>query len=261
MLPSLFDTYMHSGNKTAHRNQLINALQSANALSTSTHATGSELALTPSKTSLTPLKKADYPIVKHWTRIHGNNSQVAYIKVVDAGSPSGDEGPPPATKSKKRDHVCAFLEKEDGSLISPRERESLYSAARGFWNVNVKGDSPPENWSSAGETLRNLFRHKLETNFFYLRLCEDHWKVDELWKKNYHSWRTSYLHRLKKRKLESTEANSDKNSDSLTSDKDSLHDNEAGAPKPKKARGGIENEQIAKVTKHCSHFSSTLTNG
>ena len=44
-------------------------------------------------------------------------------------------------------------------------------------------------------TLRDKFRDVIEEKFPFLRLCAERWKVETLWKKNYHSWMRSYLAR------------------------------------------------------------------
>ena len=95
----------------------------------------------------------------------------------------------------QEDGVLAFLEDDNGKLISYDDKKQLYRAMRGFWNDRIDGCNPPLNWSSAGETLRNAFRDFLESKFFYLRLCAGRWKVEELWKRNYHSWLRSFARR------------------------------------------------------------------
>ena len=133
-------------------------------------------------------------MVKHWVRKRGDNSQVSVIKVVDADCMSDDDENL-GSDSNQEDGVLAFLESDNGKLISYDDKRQLYRAMRGFWNDHIDGCNPPANWSSAGETLRNAFRDFLENKFFYLRLCAGRWKVEELWKRNYHSWSRSFAHR------------------------------------------------------------------
>jgi hypothetical protein len=97
--------------------------------------------------------------------------------------------------SNQDDGLLAFLEKEDGKLISYDEKKQLYRTMRGFWNDHIDCDKAPVNWSSAGESLGTSFRNILENKFFYLRLCAGHWKAEELWKRNYHSWLRSLRRR------------------------------------------------------------------
>lgn len=149
------------------------------------------------KPDLVPLRQSDYPKVKHWVRKRGDSSQVSVIKVVDADSISDDDEGLGSDDLNQEDGVLAFLERDDGKLISYDDKKQLYRAMRGFWNDRIRADgrSPPLNWSSAGETLRNAFRDFLESKFFYLRLCAGRWKVEELWKRNYHSWLRSFERR------------------------------------------------------------------
>ena len=134
------------------------------------------------KLGLIPLWQSDYPKVQHWVRKCGDSSQVSVIKVVDADSTSDDDGNLGSDDLNHEDGVLAFLEKDNGELISYDDKKHLYHAMHGFWNDHIDGCNPPVNWSSAGETLRNTFRGFLEGKFFYLHLCAGRWKVEELWK-------------------------------------------------------------------------------
>jgi len=148
---------------------------------------------TASTLDLALLRQSNYPNVKHWVRKRGDDSQVSVIKMTDADSMSDDGENDDSSEDDAG--VLAFLENEDGTLISQDGKRRLYGAMHGFWNDQIDRSDPPMNWSSAGETLRNSFRNFLKTKFFYLRLCANHWKAEELWKQNYHSWRQSCLHR------------------------------------------------------------------
>lgn len=118
------------------------------------------------------------------------------IKVFDANSGDSDRGPNDNEGIPKQESgVLAFLEDEAGKVIDPCEKTRLYAEVRGFWNDNVDPASPPDNWSSAGATLRDRFRDILEEKFPFLRLCSWRWKVEALWKMNYHSWKRSLLDR------------------------------------------------------------------
>lgn len=172
------------------RNQLIQNLMSKKT-STAPLLNPNSDSATP-KPGLIPLRQSDYPKVQHWVRKCGDNSQVSVIKVVDADSTSDDDGNLGSDDTNQEDGVLAFLEKDNGKLISYDDKKQLYHAMRGFWNDHIDDCNPPVNWSSAGETLRNTFRNFLESKFFYLHLCAGRWKVEELWKRNYHSWLRSF---------------------------------------------------------------------
>lgn len=142
------------------------------------------------------LKKSDYPNVKHWDWQKNDAVQFAVIKVYDTDAGDSDSDSEDTGGIKKRESgVLAFLEDENGKVISHHERKRLYAELRGFWNDNIDANHPPDNWSSAGATLRDRFRDILEEKFPFLRLCAGRWKVEALWKKNYHSWKRSLLAR------------------------------------------------------------------
>ena len=178
------------------RNQLIQTLMSKK--TATAPPLNSKFDSATLKPDLVSLRQSDYPKVQHWVRKRGDNSQVSVIKMADADSISDDDGNLNLGSDdlNQEDGVLAFLEKDNGKLISYDEKKQLYRAMRGFWNDHIDGCNPPVNWSSAGETLRNTFRDFLEGKFFYLRLCAGRWKVEELWKRNYHSWLRSFERRI-----------------------------------------------------------------
>lgn len=95
----------------------------------------------------------------------------------------------------------AFLEDKNGKVIDCHERKWLYAELQGFWNDNIDSNCPPDNWSSAGTTLCDKFRDVLKEKFPFLCLCAGQWKVEALWKKNYHSWKWSLLARQARKTL------------------------------------------------------------
>jgi len=190
-------------------------------------------------TELPPLQHSDYPYIKHWTRKRGDKSQVTVITVVDAGcelEPDDENLGSDDSATSKEDGIPAFLENEDGSLISYDEKKRLYLAMRGWWNDNISDKNPPGNWSSVGETLRNSFRDFFERRFFCLRLCSHRWKVNELWKRNYHSWLRSF-----KKKINGLDKGS---SDMHSSDEDTSDE----LPKKKKRNRRSESESNKQKT-------------
>ncbi len=194
------------------------------------------------------LKKSDYPNVKHWERRRNDPVQFSVIKVYDADSSDSDrESNDNEGILKRESGVLAFLEDETGKVIDHCERKRLYAELRGFWNDNIRVDSngPPDNWSSAGATLRDKFRDILEEKFPFLRLCAGRWKVEALWKKNYHSWKRSSLARQARkaplRTGDSNDGGKRKRKDSESSEPTDSHgevDEPLDGPRPKKVKTG-----------------------
>ena len=187
-----------------HRAQLITAL---NVNLKSRRSINSTICRTPSQPTSKParnaLRKQDYPNVNHWERRQNDTTQFSVINVYDTDDSSDTDGNSLDDNdlgiTKRECGVLAFLEDEDGKVIGCHERKRLYAELRGFWNDNINPDHPPDNWSSAGATLRDKFRDTLEEKFPFLRFCAGRWKVEALWKKNYHSWKRSLLARQARR--------------------------------------------------------------
>ena len=151
-----------------HRTQLISLLN------TKPRRSNSNNLQTPSQPTPKPrttLRKSDYPNVKHWERRQNDAVQFSVIKVYDADSSDSDRESNDEGILKRESGVLAFLEDETGKVIDCCERKRLYAEIRGFWNENINSASPPDNWSSAGATLRDRFRDTVEESFPFLRLC------------------------------------------------------------------------------------------
>ena len=187
------------------------------------------------------LRKPDYPNVKHWERRQNDAVQFAVIKVYDSDLSDYDSDSQESGNITKRERgVLAFLEDEDGKLIDRREKKRLYAELRGFWNDNVDVNHPPDNWSSAGATLRDKFRDILEEKFPFLRLCAGRWKVEALWKKNYHSWKRSLLARQARKTAGGSDGCSKRKRTESSEHLNSHDDAEVSldGPQPKKAKSG-----------------------
>src|SRR6267154_5336765 len=68
----------------------------------------------------------------------------------------------------------------------------MYSHARRFWNTYLqKSGRFPLTYCMLDLDTLGHFCSEMERHFFELRLCDNYWKVDEIWIHNYHSWRSS----------------------------------------------------------------------
>ena len=221
-----------------HRTRLISSLN------TKPQHSNSNNHQTPPKPRAT-LRRSDYPNVKHWERRQNDAVQFSIIKVYDADSSDSDREPnDDECITKQENGVLAFLEDEHGKVIDLDEKRQLYSELRGFWNENIDLTCPPNNWSSAGATLRDKFRDILEDKFPFLRLCAGRWKVDALWKRNYHSWKRSSLGRQARTTLGTGDLNyggKRKRKESESPEPADPHDEATellDAPQPKKVKTG-----------------------
>jgi hypothetical protein len=235
---------MHiSSYKVVHRTRLISSLNTKLRRSNSSnHQTPSQ----PTPKPRTTLRKSDYPNVKHWERRQNDAVQFSVIKVYDTDSSDSDrESNDNECITKQESGVLAFLEDEHGKVIDHHERKRLYDELRGFWNDNIDSKCPPDNWSSAGATLRDKFRDILEDKFPFLRLCAGRWKVEALWKRNYHSWKRSLFARQARKTLGTGDSNhggKHKRKESESPEPADPHDEATellDAPRPKKVKTGM----------------------
>jgi len=154
---------------------------------------------TPKSPPIT-LSKSNYPNVKYWEKQHNNAVQISAIKVCDTDASDSDKESSDNEGITKQESGIQFLEDKSGNAIDHNKRKRLYAELQGFWNDNIDSNCPPNNWSSAGSALHNKFRDVIEAKFPFLWFCAGRWKVDALWKKNYHSWKRSLLARESKKK-------------------------------------------------------------
>jgi hypothetical protein len=204
------------------------------------HSSSTDQSQPPPKSSQITLRKSNFPNVKHWEKRQNDAVQLSVIKVHDADSSDSDSECNDNQHSTKREKgVLAFLEDEHGKTIDYREKERLYAELRGFWNDNIDPSRPPNNWSSAGAKLRDKFRDTIEEKFPFLRFCTGRWKVEALWKKNYHSWKRSLLARESRK---ATFGTGDSNDGGKHKRKESPEpadpDESLDAPRPKRVKAG-----------------------
>ena len=144
-------------------------------------------------------QREDYPLVKHWT----SNSWKAIRR-----NPSKDKG-----KGRERDEShdrdsegdsyvknniprndrddsinILFWEDKFGNVIPSSQRTMVTREMRAFWQEKHERKVSLGSLGGIGRGLRDEFRNLMEERFPWLRLCEDHWKVDQLWINHFSSW-------------------------------------------------------------------------
>ncbi|KAL0572505.1 hypothetical protein V5O48_009458 [Marasmius crinis-equi] len=122
---------------------------------------------------------------------------------------SAANGKKSQSKKGRNAGVPAYLEDENGKTVTISMKKRVYSDAKGYWNDTIQDiTKAPPNWTNAGAKLRDGFRDILEDKHPFLRLCSDQWKVEEVWKRQYHSWLNNRLKRQsKKAKLSESSEN------------------------------------------------------
>ncbi|KAJ8690901.1 hypothetical protein PTI98_012297 [Pleurotus ostreatus] len=75
-----------------------------------------------------------------------------------------------------------YLEDDTGTQISKSLRSRLYNHAFAFWKALEDSGIKVTNFRDTNLDIIKRFRTSVEADFWFLRLCEHHWKADELWK-------------------------------------------------------------------------------
>ncbi|KAF4564417.1 hypothetical protein EYR36_002351 [Pleurotus pulmonarius] len=117
--------------------------------------------------TLPQLLQKDYPNVRYWrhTEYQKRDKQDTTLR-------------------HKEDNrkTTMYLEDETGAQISKSLRSRLYNHAFAFWKALDDSGIKVTNFRETNLDIIKRFRNSVEADFSFLRLCEHHWKADELWK-------------------------------------------------------------------------------
>jgi hypothetical protein len=89
----------------------------------------------------------------------------------------------------------AFLEDEFGNTVPEGVRDAVYKDVRGFFldksqDPDTRDKLGPRE--QIGFELAEAFRITLEGKYPWLRLCDGHWKVSQLWTNVWSSWSSNH---------------------------------------------------------------------
>lgn len=89
--------------------------------------------------------------------------------------------------------LSLFMEDEFGKGISGEIKTALHGDLGAYWNdIRDSGERLP-NYSGLGLRRKEDFRMKFESMYPWLRLCEGHWKVNQLWINYFGLWKKRVL--------------------------------------------------------------------
>ena len=136
-----------------------------------------------------PLEKSDHPNCKFWDRQAWEEWKVIRRETVTGGNRARGQG-----------INSSFIEGTDGTRVDLLRQQQILREARETlclmqdFNISLKSHTKMT-------TLHlDYFRARLESKFYELRLCQDHWKADKIWQENYSSWQNSRQERQQRQK-------------------------------------------------------------
>ncbi|KAL0960636.1 hypothetical protein HGRIS_005665 [Hohenbuehelia grisea] len=85
-----------------------------------------------------------------------------------------------------------FLEDNDGIPLDSKERNQVYGAARSIWRAFAQSGSFPPPYQDVNHDYLKQFQDQLESQFSFLRLCVNHYKVEYIWKRIHNSFQRNF---------------------------------------------------------------------
>ena len=114
-----------------------------------------------------------YPNVGHWEQGPWQASRNRDSrKELDLGSPI----------------ISSYMEDKNGEKISEGIKNGVRQNIYTYWTGLFRGKAAI-NWGDLDLDTKEAFRNKFENKYPWLRLCEEHWKVDHLWINYFGSWK------------------------------------------------------------------------
>ena len=82
------------------------------------------------------------------------------------------------------------MEDEHGRPIPESIKKALRKDLYGYWNdLYSAGSDDLRTYGDLGLERKDHFRSCFERSYPWLRLCAGHWKVDQLWRSYFHTWK------------------------------------------------------------------------
>ena len=190
-------------------------------------------------------KKEDYPLVQWWY-----HAKWLALKNGSLAKPDPDGNIPT---------ISLYMEDENGRAIPSGRKIELRKDLYCYWNdLYWAGSTDLRNFGELGLERKEDFRKTFEDRYKWLRLCEGHWKVDQLWVSYFSSWkrpRTSPDRKTKESSPISTTADRATSPPPVNS-KRRFEEDETSAEGSSKRQKGKQVDLMAPTTFHHSRPAS-----
>jgi hypothetical protein len=128
----------------------------------------------PSGIPLEP-QQEDFPNVNWWERGH-------FLKVRKPINAKDTDIDSPM--------ISMFMEDRSGNSIPVDTKTALRSDLYAYWNdVYETHPNDLRGYTGVGLQRRDHYRQTFEARYPWLRLCNGHWKVDQLWLSYFYTWK------------------------------------------------------------------------
>ena len=124
------------------------------------------------------LQRDDYPDVKFW-------EQPLWKKWVEKELERGGFN----AGIKGQGVNSSFMEDSDGNHIHPNQQNQILEEVHSCWRTIRSFNINLMTYREMPATVMDYFRAWMESKCPELQLCSSHWKVDEVWRENFLSWK------------------------------------------------------------------------
>ena len=114
---------------------------------------------------LSDLKEEDFPGINYWHRCLWSTAKEEGVQGTNVASPL----------------ISIFFEDEFGNPVSDDVKQEVRGDLFAYWADMVKAGETPVQYSSLGLNRREDYRKTMEAKYPWLRLCDGHWKVRQIW--------------------------------------------------------------------------------
>ncbi|KAH9074394.1 hypothetical protein EDB83DRAFT_2516214 [Lactarius deliciosus] len=132
------------------------------------------------------LVPSEFPLVKYWRRrawrTHNDEGKDSTV----LASSSGQRGGARAAKGEKV--MMQYIENADGTPITGDVAAEMRSHARSIWTELNDRNIAPSKWGDASKNIRENYYFEMESEFYVLRLCDNHWKSQAIATSIYSQW-------------------------------------------------------------------------
>lgn len=88
--------------------------------------------------------------------------------------------------------ITLYMEEENGGAVGESTKAALRSDLFSYWNGVFRSGEVLTNFTLLDLDRKRHFRKTFEDEYCWLRLCEAHWKVDQLWINYFASWHKTH---------------------------------------------------------------------
>jgi hypothetical protein len=135
--------------------------------------------------NLAQLERCDYPHIKFWTRKEWDAEKE------NDGSMQVNQVAPCRGKTRMANGenvALKFVEDQHGNAVDGIRVGKIRELARTVWtHLRDLGQAPP-TWKQGSHLVHSYYRSQMYTIFPELRLCDSHWKVDQIAIFSYSGW-------------------------------------------------------------------------